>query len=129
LTIASRPARIGRDELISQDGYLARMSRSWATRRSDSSCPRWKLLELPAIRLLLTDVAAVQDGYDTPQARPIRRATPAELRVRAFPAGSMGPKVDAACRFAETTGKAAAIGRFADAAALLTGDAGTVIAR
>ena len=39
--------------------------------------------------LLLTDVAAVQDGYGTPQARPIRRATPDELRKHDFPAGSM----------------------------------------
>lgn len=78
--------------------------------------------------LLLTDVAAVQDGYGTPRARPIRRATPAELRARAFAAGSMGPKVDAACRVAEATGRPAAIGRLADAGALLAGKAGTVIA-
>ena len=79
--------------------------------------------------LLLTDVAAVQDGYGTPQARPIRRATPAELRARAFPAGSMGPKVDAVCRFVDATGKPAAIGRLGDAQALLAGQAGTLIAR
>jgi len=74
------------------------------------------------------DVEAVQDGYGTPLARPIRRATPAELRARSFPAGSMGPKIDAVCRFVEATGKLAAIGRLADARALLTGDAGAVIA-
>ena len=79
--------------------------------------------------LLLTDVAAVQDGYGTPQARPIRRATPAELRKRDFPAGSMGPKIEAVCRFAEATGKLAAIGRLGDAAVLLAGDAGTLISR
>jgi carbamate kinase len=79
--------------------------------------------------LLLTDVAAVQDGYGTPQARPIRRATPAELRARAFPAGSMGPKVEAVCRFVEATGKPAAIGQLGDAQALLAGEAGTFIAR
>jgi carbamate kinase len=77
--------------------------------------------------LLLTDVAAVQDGYGTPQARPIRRATPAELRQRDFPAGSMGPKIDAVCRFVEATGKPAAIGRLSDARALLTGEAGTLV--
>jgi carbamate kinase len=79
--------------------------------------------------LLLTDVAAVQDEYGTPQARPIRRATPAELRARAFPAGSMGPKVEAVCRFVDATGKPAAIGRLGDAQALLAGGAGTLIAR
>jgi carbamate kinase len=77
--------------------------------------------------LLLTDVTAVQDGYGTPQARPIRRATAAELRQREFPAGSMGPKVEAVCRFVEATGKPAAIGRLADAQALLAGQAGTLI--
>jgi carbamate kinase len=78
--------------------------------------------------LLLTDVAAVQDGYGTARARPIRRATPAELRTRDFPAGSMGPKIDAVCRFVEATGKPAAIGRLGDARALLTGEAGTLVA-
>ena len=77
--------------------------------------------------LLLTDVDAVQDGYGTGQARPIRRATPAELRARSFPAGSMGPKIEAVCRFAEATGNRAAIGRLGDAPALLAGQAGTTI--
>jgi carbamate kinase len=77
--------------------------------------------------LLLTDVAEVQDGYGTPQARPIRRATAAELRARSFPAGSMGPKIEAVCRFVEATGKPAAIGQLADARALLDGKAGTLV--
>jgi carbamate kinase len=80
------------------------------------------------VLLLLTDVAAVQDGYGTPRARPIRRATPAELRARDFPVGSMGPKIEAVCRFVEATGKLAAIGRLGDAQALLAGQAGTLIA-
>jgi carbamate kinase len=78
--------------------------------------------------LLLTDVAAVVDGYGTSQACPIYRATPADLRARQFPAGSMGPKVEAACQFAEATGKMAAIGQLADAQALLARQAGTIIA-
>ena len=77
--------------------------------------------------LLLTDVAAVMDGYGTPHARPIRHATPAQLRARPFPAGSMAPKVAADCRFTETTGRPAAIGRLDDAAALLDGSAGTIV--
>ena len=79
------------------------------------------------VLLLLTDVAAVMDGYGTPQARPIRRATPAELRARSFPAGSMGPKIEAVCRFVEATGNAAAIGRLADAGALVAQQAGTTV--
>jgi carbamate kinase len=78
--------------------------------------------------LLLTDIAAVQEGFGTPQARPLRRVTPAELRSRSFPDGSMGPKIEAVCRFVEATGKMAAIGQLGDAEALLRGDAGTVVA-
>ncbi len=77
--------------------------------------------------LLLTDVDAVIDGFGTPDARPIRRITPAELRARSFPAGSMGPKVEAACRFVEATGKMAAIGRLDAATAILHGEAGTTV--
>jgi carbamate kinase len=79
--------------------------------------------------LLLTDVDAVIDGFGTPDARPIRQATPDELRARSFPAGSMGPKVEAACRFAETAGRFAAIGRLTAAEALLRRAAGTIVAR
>jgi carbamate kinase len=77
--------------------------------------------------LLLTDVAAVEDAYGTPDAKPIHHVTPAELRARSFPAGSMGPKIDAACLFVERTGKMAVIGQLADAQAVLERKAGTVI--
>ncbi len=77
--------------------------------------------------LILTDVPAVISGYGTARAQPIGRATVAELRAMSFPAGSMGPKVEAACRFAEATGKIAAIGRLDDTAALLAGTAGTTV--
>jgi carbamate kinase len=39
----------------------------------------------------------------------------------------MGPKVESACRFVERTGKRAAIGAVADAAALCAGRTGTQI--
>ena len=77
--------------------------------------------------LLLTDVDAVIDGFGTPDARPIRHATPEQLRARSFPAGSMGPKIEAACRFVEQTGQTAAIGRLDAAEALLDREAGTII--
>jgi carbamate kinase len=79
------------------------------------------------VLLLLTDVDAVIDGFGTPEARPIRHATAGELRARTFPAGSMGPKVEAACRFAEKTGRMAAIGRLDAAEALLDRTAGTIV--
>jgi len=75
--------------------------------------------------LLLTDVDAVYLDWGTPKARAIRRAGPAALRAQVFPAGSMGPKVEAVCRFAERTGGFGAIGRLEDAAAILAGRAGT----
>ncbi|HEX6855970.1 MAG TPA: carbamate kinase [Streptosporangiaceae bacterium] len=78
--------------------------------------------------LLLTDVECVQDGYGTPASHPIRSATCAELRARSFPAGSMGPKIEAACRFADATGNPAMIGRLSDAPRLLTGETGTCVA-
>jgi carbamate kinase len=77
--------------------------------------------------LILTDVPAVISGYGTASAAPIRRATVAQLRSMSFPAGSMGPKVEAACRFTEATGRTAAIGRLDDAAELLAGTVGTTV--
>lgn len=77
--------------------------------------------------LLLTDVAAVETRYGEPGSAPIRRAGAAELRARGFAAGSMGPKVEAACRFAERTGGMAAIGSLTEAADVLAGRAGTLV--
>ena len=53
---------------------------------------------------MLTDVAAVEAGFGTPEARALRDVRVDELRELTFAAGSMGPKVEAACRFAERTG-------------------------
>ncbi|MFC4910141.1 carbamate kinase [Actinomadura gamaensis] len=76
--------------------------------------------------LLLTDVPAVMRDHGTPRARPVRQATPDELRRIPLPAGSMGPKAEAACRFADQRpGAVAAIGSLTDAPALLAGTAGT----
>ena len=77
--------------------------------------------------VILTDVASVETGFGTDAARPIGRTTPAALRALKFPAGSMGPKVEAACRFVEATGKPAMIGQLDDAADLVRGTRGTVV--
>lgn len=78
--------------------------------------------------LMLTDVDAVYEGWGTPGQRPIRHVRPDRIDAAAFPAGSMGPKVEAACLFASTPGRIAGIGRLEDAAAILEGTAGTLIA-
>jgi carbamate kinase len=77
--------------------------------------------------LLLTDVDAVYLDWNTPEARPLPLTTPRELRQHRFAPGSMGPKVEAACRFVEVTGGLAGIGRLEDAPALLEGRGGTQV--
>ena len=77
--------------------------------------------------LLLTDVSQVEVDHGTDRARPIGRTTPIYLRSLAFPPGSMGPKVDAGCRFVEASGHRAVIGRLEDAVGMLAGSRGTVI--
>jgi carbamate kinase len=85
-------------------------------------------IELGADALLwLTDVPAVQTGWGTPEARALRQATPAQLRRLELAAGSMGPKVEAASRFAEATRGRALIVALEDASALLEGEAGTCV--
>lgn len=77
--------------------------------------------------MLLTDVEFVQRGWGTPRAQPIRLATPGQLRVREFAAGSMGPKIDAACRFVNETHRDAAIGTLERAREILDCTSGTRI--
>ena len=80
--------------------------------------------------LMATDVDGVYLGWGTPEQRRLDRVTPADLAGRQFAAGSMGPKVEAAARFASKTGGRAAIGSLADIAGIVAGNAGTsVIAR
>ncbi|MDN7119826.1 carbamate kinase [Nocardioides sp. ChNu-153] len=60
------------------------------------------------VLVIATDVDNAIIGYGTPQARPLGRVTASEMREIAaaghFAAGSMGPKVEAALRFAESGG-------------------------
>jgi carbamate kinase len=77
--------------------------------------------------LMLTDVDAVHRDWGAPNARPITSAEPAELRSLDFAAGSMGSKVEAACRFTEATGRRAAIGALSEALRIARGAAGTQV--
>lgn len=75
--------------------------------------------------VIATDVAGVFVDWGTPQARCIDEATISQLRAMDLAAGSMGPKVEAACRFVEATGKPAAIGSLDMIEAIVAGRAGT----
>lgn len=77
--------------------------------------------------IMLTDADAVYLDWGKPGQRGIRRASPDDMREFRFPAGSMGPKVDAACIFAERTGKRAAIGALEDLPRIVAGEAGTTV--
>ena len=77
--------------------------------------------------LLLTETDAVYEGWGTPQKKPIRHASPEQLRKYNFAEGSMAPKIEAACAFVEATGGSAGIGSLSDALAILQGKAGTLI--
>lgn len=74
--------------------------------------------------LLLTDVDAVYRDFGTDQSTPLSELTMDEARALDMPAGSMGPKLQAACDFAEAGG-VSGIGRLQDAVAILDGSAGT----
>ena len=77
--------------------------------------------------VMLTDADAVYTDWGKPTQRAIRSAAPDALSALPFAAGSMGPKVDAACRFARSTGKRAAIGELSQLSQILAGEAGTTI--
>ena len=83
-------------------------------------------LEADAL-LILTDVNGVFEDFGTENQKQVPRATPAELRAMGLPSGSMGPKVEAVCRFVELTGDMAAIGRLEDAVSIIDGQAGTIV--
>lgn len=77
--------------------------------------------------IMLTDSDAVYVDWGKPTQRAVRRASAADLGKMEFAAGSMGPKVAAACHFAATTGKSAAIGAMADLGRIIAGEAGTTV--
>jgi carbamate kinase len=81
---------------------------------------------------MATDTPAAYVGFGTPEQRVIRAAHPDAVLAEyasEFAAGSMLPKVQAACEFARATGRAAAIGALADIEGLVDGTDGTRISR
>ena len=80
--------------------------------------------------VMATDVDGVYVHWGEPNQMRLNRVTPEELTGYEFPAGSMGPKVEAAARFVAKTGCRAAIGSLTDIAGIVAGSAGTnVVAR
>jgi carbamate kinase len=80
--------------------------------------------------VMATDADAAYVDWGTPDQRAIATANPADLLELAghFAAGSMLPKVQAACEFARNTpGKRAAIGGLVDIDEMLAGRAGTLV--
>ena len=77
--------------------------------------------------VMATDVDAVYAGWGTPDQQRLDKVTPEELLSLEFPAGSMGPKVQAAAEFVARTGKRAAIGGLDHIGQIVEGTAGTQV--
>ena len=81
--------------------------------------------------VIATDVEAAVKGYGTPEAEPIGRVTPEEMRAIAaeghFASGSMGPKVEAAVRFVEQGGHRSVITSLEQIEPAARGEVGTVV--
>ena len=91
-------------------------------------CSELLARELDAdLYVMLTDADAVYTDWGKPTQKAIRKSSPLALAGIEFAAGSMGPKVQAACRFASATGNRAAIGALADLSRIIAGEAGTTI--
>lgn len=83
------------------------------------------------VLLILTDVEHVAVGFDTPQERALGSISVAEARSHLdageFPHGSMGPKVEAVCRFVEGGGGLGVITSIEACERALDNDVGTRI--
>ena len=75
--------------------------------------------------VMATDVDGVYLDRGRPEQRRLDRVSPEELGTYSFPGGSMGPKVQAATKFAGSTGRRASIGALADITRIVNGQAGT----
>lgn len=84
--------------------------------------------ELSADLLIMaTDADAVFTDWGTTEQKAIFKTNPETLGNYSFPAGSMGPKVEAACQFASQTGQTAAIGALHDIPGIIGEQRGTII--
>jgi carbamate kinase len=79
--------------------------------------------------IMATDAEAVYVDWGKPTQKAIHWAPPDALDAYPFPAGSMGPKVEAAQKFARETGKIAAIGALQDLEGIVAGTKGTLVSK
>lgn len=83
------------------------------------------------VLVIATDVENAIIGFGTPDAEPIGRISVHGLRALAaeghFASGSMGPKVDAVCRFVEGGGQYAVITNLQNIVGAASGNSGTVV--
>ncbi len=88
------------------------------------------VLKIPVL-MILTAVSRIAIHYRTPQQRELDRVTLSEIRRYQaeghFPAGSMGPKVEAAIRFLQGGGRRAIIAHLNEGLPALRGETGTHI--
>ncbi len=77
--------------------------------------------------IIATDVSGVYLDWGTSTSRLIKAASPDALEALGFAAGSMGPKVEAACDFARQSGCRAMIGAIEDIEKMIQGTAGTAV--
>jgi carbamate kinase len=83
-------------------------------------------LQLQKLRVIEAQrIDAVYADWHTPCERVLSEVSVAGLRSMSFPAGSMGPKVEAACEFVSRTGRPAVIGSLDHIEAMANGTAGT----
>jgi carbamate kinase len=97
----------------------------------DRTAAALALLLEAEVLAILTEVPQVQLGFGTPGARPVPKLSVSEARgllaAGEFPAGSMGPKIEACCDFVAAGGSRAVIGALEQAADVVLGTAGTTV--
>lgn len=78
--------------------------------------------------IILTD-GSIYRNYGKEDQAEMKQATPNGLAEFNFPAGSMGPKIDAVCKFVNSSKGDAAIGSLFELDRILTNEAGTLVTK
>ncbi len=114
--------------VVLEDGHLRGVE---AVIDKDLSAALLAELVEAEVLLIATDVPNVVLSFGTPEAEPIGEVSVSQLRRYAseghFASGSMGPKVDAVCRFVEHGGERGVITNLDNITNALDGGSGTVV--